>query len=263
MSTLVLSAQPLRRDVSRLAVPLLILPGLAFALTQIPMAAVLCPLLVGPWLWWRRERFWLDRCQVLLSGESLRICYKERQLVALDLRYATRQFTPAGDLVLSEGDASYLALGVDPPEHAYPAASSEYDAAAGGVAAEPSDATAASDSAEPEDPRLGSWRAVRLSRADLTGLCTYVAAVPTCPAPDAQDTGALLQALGSLGATGRRVEELLYRQARDEGAQVRPGGLLTILRERALTTGSAGAAARRILHRASPESAPRAEPESK
>lgn len=239
-----LPGQPLRRDVSRLAVPLLILPGLAFALSQVPMAAVLCPLLVGPWLWWRRERFWLDHCRVIVDGEALRVCYGQRQLVALDLRYATRQFTASGDLVLSEGDASYLALGVDPPEHAYPAAQSDSGAPDAQASA---GSHAELDRAETQEPLLGSWRAVRLTRMDLLRLCTHVAAVPTCPPPDRDDVGALLLALGSVGATGRRVEELLSRLAHDDGAQARPGGLLTMLRERSLEQGRAGDAARRIL----------------
>lgn len=252
MSTLRLAAQPLRRDVSRLAVPLLILPGLVFALTQVPMAAVLSPLLVGPWLWWRRERFWLDRCQVLVDGEALQVGYKERQLMALDLRYAARQFTPAGDLVLCEGDASYLALGVDPPEHAYPEARSDGDAAEPAPSTRSLGTQSEPDRTEPENPQLGSWRAVRLTRVDLARLCSHVATIPICPPPDPEDVSSLLQALGSVGVTGRRVEELLGRQAREEAGQVRPGGLLTILRERALDVGRSGDAARRILLHAAP-----------
>ncbi len=252
MSPLRLDALPLRRDVSRLAVPLLILPGLVFALTQVPMAAVLSPLLIGPWLWWRRERFWLDRCQVVVDGEALQVGYKERRLMALDLRYAARQFTPAGDLVLCEGDASYLALGIDPPEHAYPAAPSDGDAADPAAAARPPDAKSEPGRTEPENPQLGSWRAVRLTPVDLARLCTHVATIPSCPPPDPEDVSALLQALGSVGATGRRVEELLGRRVRDEDGQVRPGGLLTILRERALDSGRVGDAARRVLVHAAP-----------
>ncbi len=253
MSQLELLARPLRRDASRLVVPLLILPGLVFALVHAPAATVLCPLMLGPWLWWRRERFWLDRCRVLVDGATLQICYGQRQLATLDLRYATRQFTRAGDLVLSEGDASYLALGVDPPEHAYPdpgsltsrgAAPPDETLAAAGNFPLPTDEPDASD--ESESP-LGTWRAFRLQRADLVRLCSHLAAVPTRPAPEASDEWSLLQALGSAGVTGQRVEEHLTRLVHAEGTQARPSGLVTTLRERALEPGPAGAAARRIL----------------
>lgn len=258
MSQLELAARPLRRDVSRLVVPLLILPGLAFALVQVPMAALLCPLMLGPWLWWRRERFWLDHCQVLLDGAALRVCYRQRQLVALDLRYAARQFTPDGDLVLSEDDSSYLALGVDPPEHAYPApaslpepgrADSSAATPAEGLAA-PAEGLAAIDRAGAPEASLGNWRAVRLTREDLLRLTSQIAAVPTRPPLDSADVWSLLQALGSVGATGRRAEELLGRLARADGAQARPSGLLTTLRERALEQGPVGEAARRVLQAA-------------
>ena len=247
MSQLELAARPLRRDASRLVVPLLILPGLAFALAQAPAAAVLCPLMVGPWLWWRRERFWLDRCRVLVDGAGLLVYYRQRQLVALDLRYATRQFTGAGDLVLSEGDANYLAVGVDPPEHGYPDPEGLPEKSG---AAERTDAAPAGDgspAADGSDPRVGTWRAVRLWRADLLRLCAHLAAVPTRPLPDAADLWSLLQALGSVGATGRRVEEQLTRLVHEDHSAGRPSGLLTTLRERAMEQTPAGAAARRVL----------------
>lgn len=252
MSQLELAARPLRRDVSRLVVPLLILPGLAFALVQVPTAALLCPLMLGPWLWWRRERFWLDHCRVLLDGAALRVCYRQRQLVALDLRYASRQFTPDGDLVLSEDDSSYLALGVDPPEHAYPAPASlpELGRADSPAAAPPTEALAATDRAGAPDASLGNWRAVRLTREDLLRLSSQIAAVPTRPPLDGADVWSLLQALGSVGATGRRAEELLGRLARTDSDQARPSGLLTTLRERALEQGPVGEAARRVLQAA-------------
>lgn len=247
MSQLELLARPLRRDVSRLVVPLLILPGLAFALVQVPTAALLCPLMLGPWLWWRRERFWLDHCRVLLDGAALRVFYRQRQLVALDLRYASRQFTPDGDLVLSEDDSSYLALGVDPPEHAYPApAGLPEPGRADSPAAAPSD-LAATDSAVAPDAPLGNWRAVRLTREDLLRLSSQIAAVPTRPPLDGADVWSLLQALGSVGTTGRRAEELLGQLARTDSDQTRPSGLLTTLRERALEQGAVGEAARRVL----------------
>jgi hypothetical protein len=244
VSQLELAARPLRRDVSRLVVPLLILPGLAFALVQVPAAAVLCPLMLGPWLWWRRERFWLDHCRVVVDGPALRVCYRQRQLLALDLRYTARQFTADGDLVLSEGDCSYLALGVDPPEHAYPAPATlpergHPDPAASG--------DPAADRAGAQDGQLGSWRAVRLTREDLRRLSAQIAAVPMLPPPDAAEPWALLQALGSVGTTGRRAEELLGRLARADGVKGRPSGLVTTLRERALEPGPSGEAARRVL----------------
>jgi hypothetical protein len=100
---------------------------------------------------------------------------------------------------------------------------------------------------EPESP-LGTWRAVRLLRADLVRLCTHLAEIPTRPSPEETDVWSLLQALGSAGLTGRRVEEILIRLAHAEGPQARPSGLLTTLRERALEQSPAGAAARRILN---------------
>ena len=253
MSTLELAARPLRRDASRLVVPLLIMPGLVFALVQAPASAVLCPLMLAPWLWWRRERFWLDRCRVLVDGATLLVYYRQRQLMALDLRYATRQFTRAGDLVLSEGDASYLALGVDPPEHAYPdqadqpGGPGELGAATATVAPPAGSPPSTSDHGDTAGPLIGTWRAVRLLRADLVRLCAHLADVPTRPLPEDADVWSLLQALGSAGATGRRVEERLTHLAHTEGVQARPSGLLTTLRERALSPGPAGVAARRIL----------------
>ena len=253
MTKLELSGRPLRRDASRLVVPLLILPGLVFALSQAPAAAVLCPLMLGPWLWWRRERFWLDRCRVVVDGATLVVYYRQRQLAALDLRYATRQFTRAGDLVLCEGDASYLALGVDPPEHAYPDQADPPSSVTESGAEAPADAPPAgppppsSDHGETSGPLIGTWRAVRLDRADVVRLCAHLAEVPTRPLPADSDIWSLLQALGSAGPTGRRVEERLTELAHAEAPQARPSGLLTTLRERALESGPAGAAARRVL----------------
>ncbi|HRI54443.1 MAG TPA: hypothetical protein PLW65_30095, partial [Pseudomonadota bacterium] len=57
----------------------------------------------------------------------------------------------------------------------------------------------------------------------------------------------LLQALGSVGTTGRRAEEPLGQLARTDSDQARPSGLLTTLRERALEQGPVGEAARRVL----------------
>jgi hypothetical protein len=88
---------------------------------------------------------------------------------------------------------------------------------------------------------------VRLWRPDFLRLCAHLAAVPTEKAPDEADVWSLLQALGSVGTTGRRVEEQLVRLGHADSAQARPSGLLTTLRERALTPGPAGAAALRVL----------------
>ena len=242
VSALEVKARPLRRDMSGIMGQTLMLA-----------AVVLCPLLVAPWLWCLRERFRLNRCRVLLDGPALLVYHRQRPLLALDLRYATRQLTGAGDLVLRE-DAHYLALGVDPPEHDYPDSA---DPAAGrGAMVRAGERTAAPPAgfqlAAPG--RVGfpalpiqSWRAVRLGQADLLRLRAAVAAVPTRQLPDATDVWSLLQALGSVGATGRRIEGQLARLVQTDQSQARPSGLLTMLHERALEEGPAAMAARRVL----------------
>ena len=54
-----------------------------------------------------------------------------------------------------------------------------------------------------------SGQIVRLTREDLLRLSSQIAAVPTRPPLDGADVWSLLQALGSVGTTGRRAEELL------------------------------------------------------
>jgi len=124
------------------------------------MAMILCPLLVAPWLWYRRERFRLNRCRL-------------RVVLALDLRYATRQLTGSGDLVLSEEAGHYVAFGVDPPEHG-PADSAELaerrDADASTASLSPSFQLAAPERVGPRPPPMRTWRAVRLAQAELLSL---------------------------------------------------------------------------------------------
>jgi hypothetical protein len=223
VSQLELAALPLRRDGSGIMGQLLMLA-----------AVVLCPLLVAPWLWSLRERFRLNRCRVLLDGAALLVYNHNQQLLALDLRYATRQLTSAGDLVLKEEDAHYLALGVNPPEHGYPDSADQADRGAPGHLGTPA-------------PLIQTWRAVRLAQTDLQRLCASVAAVPTRQRPEASDVWSLLQALGSVGATGRRVEGHLAQLVRTDRSEARPSSLLTMLHERALEEGPSGLAARRVL----------------
>ena len=232
------TARPLRRDVSGIIGQVLMLG-----------AVVLCPLLVAPWLWGRRERFRLDRCRVLIEGPALLVYRRERQLLALDLRYATRQLTRAGDLVLRE-DAHYLALGVDPPEHGYPDSAdlAERHGAADRPAAPPAGfQLAAPGRGSCQAPLIQTWRAVRLVPVELLRLREAVAAVPTRQLPDATDVWSLVQALGSVGATGQRVERQLAQLVQTDQSQARPSSLLTMLLERAQEPGPMATAARRVL----------------
>lgn len=234
-----LKARPLQRDVSGIMGQLLIL-----------MAVILCPLLVAPWLWYRRERFRLNRCRVRLEGGALLLYHRQRLLLALDLRYATRELTGAGDLVLSEEAAHYLALGVDPPEHGYPdgADLAERPGAGAGPASPPAGAEpAAPVCVAPRPPPIRAWRAVRLTQADLALLRAAVSAVPTQKLPEASDVGSLMQALGSVGATGRRVEGQLAQLVQADLSQARPSSLLAMVQELAAGQGPAAAAARRVL----------------
>lgn len=239
-SQLELRARPLRHDVSGIMAQFLIL-----------MAVILCPLLVAPWLWYRRERFRLNRCRVRIDGEVLHLYHRQQQLLTLDLRYTTRQLTGAGDLVLSEEAAHYVALGVDPPEHSYPdpadrdahrGAGSQLAALAAG--AQP----AAPDHAAFKPPQIRTWRAVRLAQADLARLYAAIAAVPVRPQPEAADAWSLLQALGSVGATGKRVEGQLAQLVLADLSQARPSSLVAMLQQRATEQGPTAIAARRVLH---------------
>lgn len=233
------AARPLRHDASGIMAQCLIL-----------MAVLLCPLLVVPWLWYRRERFRLNRCRVRIEGAALLVHHRQRQLLALDLRYATRQLTGAGDLVLSEEEGHYVALGVDPPEHG-PADSAEL--AARRRADAPIDSpTPGFQLAVPErgggrPPQIRTWRAVRLAQAELVRLCAVVSAVPLRQLPEAVDVWSLTQALGSVGATGRRAEEQLAQLVQADLGQARPSSLLTMLHEWALEEGPTATAARRVL----------------
>lgn len=233
-------ARPLRRDFSGIMGQFLVL-----------MAVVLCPLLVAPWLWYRRERFRLNRCRVRIEGGALLLYHQQRQLLALDLRYTSRELTAGGDLVLSEEEAHYLALGVEPPEHCYPD-SAELAARRGAGAAIAAlsvgiERAAPEGSGSSRPPQIRTWRAVRLAPADLMRLCAAVSAVPLRQQPEAGDVGSLLQALGSVGATGRRAEGQLSRLVQADLAQARPSSLLSMLQERALEEGPAATAARRVL----------------
>ncbi len=233
------TAQPLQRDGSGIMAQLLMLG-----------AVVLCPLLVAPWLWSRHERFRLNRCRLVLGGSTLLLYYRQQQLMALDLRYATRQLTGAGDLILGEHDGHYLALGVNPPEHGYPdAAELAARRGAGPYTVPPGAgfALAKPDRVGTRAPLIRSWRGVRLAAADLSRLCAAVAAVPQRQLPEASDVWSLVQALGSVGATGRRVEAQLVRLVQTDRFQARPSSLLTILHERALEQGPTATAARRVL----------------
>lgn len=237
-SQLELRARPLRHDVSGIMAQFLIL-----------MAVILCPLLVAPWLWYRRERFRLNRCRVRLEGEVLHLYHRQQHLLTLDLRYTTRQLTGAGDLVLSEEAAHYVALGVDPPEHSYPDPA-ELDARRGAgnqlaLAAGPQ--PAAPDRGAFKPPQIRTWRAVRLAQADLARLYAAISAVPVRPQPEAADAWSLLQALGSVGATGRRVEGQLAQLVHADLSQARPSSLVAMLQQRATEQGPSAIAARRVL----------------
>jgi hypothetical protein len=87
-----------------------------------------------------------------------------------------------------------------------------------------------------------------LTAADLSRLRAAVSAVPMRQLPEPTDVWSLVQALGSVGATGRRVEEQLMRLVRADRFQARPSGLLTMLHERALEQGPTANAARRVLN---------------
>lgn len=232
-------ARPLRHDVSGIVAQFLIL-----------VAVLLCPLLVAPWLWYRRERFRLNRCRVRIEGTALLVYHQQRQLLALDLRYATRQLTGAGDLVLSEEEAHYLTLGVDPPEHGYPDAAEL--AARRRAGARPASLSlgfqlAAPDRVGSRPPQIRTWRAVRLAQADLVRVCAAISAVPMRQLPESTDVWSLMQALGSVGATGRRAEEELARLVQADLSQARPSDLLTMLHEWAIEEGPTATAARRVL----------------
>lgn len=234
-----LKAQPLRHDLSGILGQLLLL-----------MAVLLCPLLIAPWLWYRRERFQLNRCRLRVHGNALLLYHQQQQLLAIDLRYATRQLTGAGDLVLSEEEAHFLALGVDPPEHGYPDASDLAERR--GAGARPLSLPADSQPAQPPGPgmrapQIRTWRAVRLAQPDLMRLCAAISAVPQRQRPEAADVGSLLQALGSIGATGRRAEGQLAQLMREDLSQSRPSSLLAMLHERTQEEGPPAAAARRVL----------------
>lgn len=233
------TARPLRHDASGIMAQFLIL-----------MAVILCPLLVAPWLWYRRERFRLNRCRVRIEGAALLVHHRQRQLLALDLRYATRQLTGAGDLVLSEEAGHYVALGVDPPEHG-PADSADL-AERRGAEALPAlpgsgDELAAPERVATRPPAIRTWRAVRLAQAELARLCAAVSAVPRRQLPEAVDVWSLTQALGSVGATGRRAEAQLAQLVQADLGQARPSSLLTMLHEWALEEGPTATAARRLL----------------
>lgn len=163
---------------------------------------ILCPLLVAPWLWYRRERGRLNRCRLRVEGAALLVYQRQRQLLALDLRYATRQLTGSGDLVLSEEAGHYVAFGVDPPEHG-PADSAELaerrDADASTASLSPSFQLAAPERVGPRPPPMRTWRAVRLAQAELLRLCAAVSAVPTRQRPEAVDVWSVTQVLGSVG----------------------------------------------------------------
>mgnify|MGYP000673970171 FL=1 len=57
----------------------------------------------------------------------------------------------------------------------------------------------------------------------------------------------LTQALGSVGATGRRAEAQLAQLVQADLGQARPSSLLTMLHEWALEEGPTATAARRLL----------------
>ena len=233
------TARPLRHDASGIMAQLLIL-----------MAVILCPLLVAPWLWYRRERFRLNRCRLRVEGAALLVYHRQRQLLALDLRYATRQLTGAGDLVLSEEAGHYVALGVDPPEHGPADSADRAERRGADVPASsppPGFQLAAPERAGTRPPPIRTWRAVRLAQAELLRLCAAVSAVPTRQRPEAVDVWSLTQALGSVGATGRRAEEQLAQLVQADLGQARPSGLLTMLHEWALADGPTATAARRVL----------------
>lgn len=233
------TARPLRHDASGIMAQLLIL-----------MAVILCPLLVAPWLWYRRERFRLNRCRLRLEGAALLVYHRQRQLLALDLRYATRQLTGTGELVLSEEAGHYVAFGVDPPEHGPPdsAELAERRGADASIASlSPSFQLAAPERVGTRPPPMRTWRAVRLAQAELLRLCAAVSAVPTRQRPEAVDVWSLTQALGSVGATGRRAEEQLAQLVQADRGQPRPSGLLTMLHEWAQEEGPTATAARRVL----------------
>lgn len=219
-----LKARPLRFDLTQVLIPVAVLPGLALAVVHAPLALLTFgPLVVSSWLIMQRERHRLDHCEILLSGPALEVRYRGQLLCGLDLRYAIRQTTPAGDVVLSEGDASFLAFGADPPESAYPMGERE------------------------GEPASGLWRAVRLQEEDLALLRQALQAVAQQPQPSREDPFTLVQALGSVGRFGQEAEVLLAQHLRRTAEPGRPDGVLMAVREVALRLDRAGEAARRVL----------------
>jgi hypothetical protein len=223
---LTLRARPLRFEITQYLVPLAVLPGLALAAAHAPVALLaLGPLVMASWVLSQRDRHRLDRCVVEVDGPALVLRYRGQLIDGVDLRFASRQVTPREDLVLSEGEAGFLAFGTDPPDNAYPPAG---------------------DGGQPEPP-LGFWRAVRLLPADLQRLRAAVDAVPPEPPPDPERPQDLLRALGSVGPWGPRAEEALAARLRHHADPDRPAGLDLQIQELALREGPVGAAARRIL----------------
>jgi hypothetical protein len=223
---LTLKARPLRFDLTQVLIPVAVLPGLALAVVHAPMALLTFgPLVLSSWLLMQRERHRLDHCEVLLSGPALELRYRGQLLCGLDLRYAIRHTTPGGDLVLSEGDASFLAFGADPPESAYPMGDLDKDG----------------------EPVAGLWRAVRLTKEDLALLRQALQAVAQQPPPSREEPFTLVQALGSVGRFGQEAEALLAQHLRRTADPGRPDGVLLAVRELALRPDRTGEAARRLL----------------
>ncbi|HRI54510.1 MAG TPA: hypothetical protein PLW65_30435, partial [Pseudomonadota bacterium] len=94
---------------------------------------------------------------------------------------------------------------------------------------------------------VGTGRGVRLAQGELARLCAAVSAVPRRQLPEAVDVWSLTQALGSVGATGRRAEAQLAQLVQADLGQARPSSLLTMLHEWALEEGPTATAARRLL----------------
>ncbi len=233
MTAVELAARPLRFDKAQLLAPMVVLPGLLLAAAHAPVALLTFgPLVLTSWALARRDRYYLDRCVVRADGALLELVYRRRppfspdrgkRLAAVDLRYAKRQWSPGGDLILSEGEASYLAFGVDPPASAYPLGE------------------------DGEPLPVVFWRAVRLSGPDLSRLGEAIESVPSRPPPDLCSPVDLLEVIGSVGPWGRQAEKRLIQHLAQAGAEERPGGVLSSLRDLALRQDAVGQAAHRVL----------------
>lgn len=272
-----LQARPLRADRTRLLAGLVTLPGLAMAATHAPLALLTFGPIIGlVFALTYRDRYQLDRACVRLRAEPplplLEVCYRERVLAALDLRFAHRHSEPSAEL-LHEPEGAALLLGEDPPpeaawlrpqqhdeEHQSHGGAGISDHGSGSAAGEPESSPAAG---EPESsPVVSARRSAELDRgpaaptelmllrlfpADLARLRQALAAVPQRTPPREDQPEELLSALGAAGVYGPRAETALRRHLREAHTDGRPSALRLHLQELSLRQDPTGAAARRVL----------------